>query len=295
LVGSATAAPYTFILNNLAAGAYSFSAVATDSDGGTSTSAAVSITVSSGVTQVMYYIHPDHLNTPRLIADSTGTTVWRWDQGEPFGNDVPNNNPSGAGAFDFPLRFPGQYIDRETNLAYNQQRDYDSAIGRYIEPDPLGVKMSTMLYDYAKQNPLGFTDPLGLCPCSGGTWDQSIGDWQVSVAFGAYISLGRVNFSCRSNPSLKCTAKQVCIGGGAIVGIGLGFNAVGTVYDSGDSGHLAGWSDPQVVYSIGLVSIQGGTTGGGNVSAGPGVGAGVAPYVRCYTKELKCNCPCDQK
>lgn len=32
---------------------------------------------------------------------------------------MPNNNPSGAGAFDFPLRFPGQYFDRETNLAYN--------------------------------------------------------------------------------------------------------------------------------------------------------------------------------
>ncbi len=61
-----------------------------------------------------------------MIANSTGTTVWRWDQGEPFGNDVPNNNPSGAGAFDFPLRFPGQYFDRETNLAYNYFRDYDA-------------------------------------------------------------------------------------------------------------------------------------------------------------------------
>jgi hypothetical protein len=25
-----------------------------------------------------------HLNTPRLVADATGTTVWRWDQAEPF-------------------------------------------------------------------------------------------------------------------------------------------------------------------------------------------------------------------
>ena len=56
--------------------------------------------------------------------------MWRWDQGEPFGNDVPNNNPSGLGAFDFNLRFPGQYFDRETNLAYNHFRDYDPAIGR---------------------------------------------------------------------------------------------------------------------------------------------------------------------
>src|SRR4029077_810746 len=63
----------------------------------------------------LYYVETDHLNTPRFIADDTGTTVWRWDQSEPFGNDVANNNPSGVGAFDFPLRFPGQYFDRETN------------------------------------------------------------------------------------------------------------------------------------------------------------------------------------
>jgi len=70
-----------------------------------------------------------------MIADSTGTTVWRWDQGEPFGNDVPNGNPSGAGAFDFPLRFPGQYFDRGTNVNYNMRRDYDPNTGRYVESD----------------------------------------------------------------------------------------------------------------------------------------------------------------
>jgi RHS repeat-associated protein len=63
--------------------------------------------------------------------------VWRWDQGEPFENDVPNADPDGDGiAFDFPLRFPGQYFDRETNLAYNVARDYDAGTGRYIEADP---------------------------------------------------------------------------------------------------------------------------------------------------------------
>ena len=34
-----------------------------------------------------------------MIADQTGTSVWRWDQGEPFGNDVPNNNPCPASRF----------------------------------------------------------------------------------------------------------------------------------------------------------------------------------------------------
>ena len=87
--------------------------------------------------------------------------MWRWDQGEPFGNDVPNNNPSGAGAFDFPLRFPGQYFDRETNLAYNWMRDYDSAIGRYVESDPVGLNAGLNTYLYVNGNPLSLIDSTG--------------------------------------------------------------------------------------------------------------------------------------
>jgi uncharacterized protein RhaS with RHS repeats len=59
--------------------------------------------------------------------------VWRWDQQEPFGVNVLDENPSGLGAYDFPLRYPGQYADKETNLSYNYFRDcYDSATGRAI-------------------------------------------------------------------------------------------------------------------------------------------------------------------
>jgi regulation of enolase protein 1 (concanavalin A-like superfamily) len=46
LVGSSTAAPFTVIWSNAAAGSYSLTARATDNDGATTTSAAVSITVS---------------------------------------------------------------------------------------------------------------------------------------------------------------------------------------------------------------------------------------------------------
>jgi RHS repeat-associated protein len=31
---------------------------------------------------------------------------------------------------------PGQYYDAETGLMYNMARDYDPAIGRYVESDP---------------------------------------------------------------------------------------------------------------------------------------------------------------
>jgi RHS repeat-associated protein len=106
--------------------------------------------------------YADHLNTPRLVADATGTTVWRWDQQEPYGNNVPDENPSGLGTFEFPMRFPGQYFDKETNLAYNWMRDYSPGDGRYIQSDPIGLRGGLNTYAYVESRPLLLIDPDGL-------------------------------------------------------------------------------------------------------------------------------------
>jgi len=156
------ASTYSVTLANVSAGTHTLIARATDNQGATTVSAPVTITVNSNVAQI-YYVHPDHLNTPRLIADSTGTTVWRWDQGEPFGNDVPNSEPNNTGnVFDLPLRMPGQYYDRETAIHYNTMRDYDPSIGRYVESDPIGLKGGVNTYGYVSQAPLMSSDPMGL-------------------------------------------------------------------------------------------------------------------------------------
>jgi RHS repeat-associated protein len=75
---------------------------------------------------------------------------------------VPNNNPSGLGAFEFNLRFPGQYFDRETNLAYNFFRDYDSTTGRYVQSDPIGLYGGLNTYLYVSGKPNQHADPTGL-------------------------------------------------------------------------------------------------------------------------------------
>jgi RHS repeat-associated protein len=202
-IGSVTTVPYTFSWTNVAQGPYALTAVATDNDGAMTTSDVVNIAVNSGVAQ-MYYIVPDHLNTPRLIADSTGTTVWRWDQREPFGNDVPNNNPLGQGAFDFPLRFPGQYFDRETNLAYNWMRDFDPVIGRYVESDPIGLVAGLNTYTYVNDNPLMEVDPSGLLSCKG-VWRRY--KWTRNGLPGSARTGGG---KMKSIPSLTCTCWWLC-------------------------------------------------------------------------------------
>jgi RHS repeat-associated protein len=120
-----------------------------------------SATLTAGSTPI-FFIHVDHLNTPRLIADSTGTTVWRWDNTEPFGGSVPDENPSGLGLFEFPLAFEGQYRDKETGLHQNAFRDYWSEGGRYIQSDPIGLRGGLNTYAYVSSNPLSLTDPFGL-------------------------------------------------------------------------------------------------------------------------------------
>jgi len=88
--------------------------------------------------------------------------VWRWENQEPFGNSPPDENPSGLGVFAFNLRFPGQYFDRETNTHYNYFRDYDPAIGRYVQSDPIGLLGGPNTYPYALNDPLVLFDALGL-------------------------------------------------------------------------------------------------------------------------------------
>lgn len=88
--------------------------------------------------------------------------MWRWDQQEPFGNNVPDENPSGLGAFDLPLRLPGQYFDKETGLHYNYFRDYDASIGRYGESDPAGLEPDLNTYAYVRSDPLRLFDEEGL-------------------------------------------------------------------------------------------------------------------------------------
>ncbi len=60
-----------------------------------------------------------------------------------------------------PFRKLGQYFDEETGLACNGWRYYDPAVGRFISPDPMGLKGG--VHDYSGGvNPISWDDPFGL-------------------------------------------------------------------------------------------------------------------------------------
>jgi RHS repeat-associated protein len=107
----------------------------------------------------LFFVSPDHLGAPHLIADAKGKKVWSWNH-DPFGT----TDPIGQGNFALDLRFPGQVHDDETGLSYNIMRDYRPDAGRYVQSDPVGLLAGVNTYVYVSANPLWASDPFGLIP-----------------------------------------------------------------------------------------------------------------------------------
>ena len=121
---------------------------------------AVADNVASG-NPVIYYVHVDHLMRPaRMTAQDTS---WVWDViYAPFGGvSYIWSNPA-----NIDLRFPGQWFQLESGLAYNWHRHYDATLGRYVQPDSLGLTAMLIdgpsVYGYVDGNPAAKSDRNGL-------------------------------------------------------------------------------------------------------------------------------------
>ena len=114
----------------------------------------------------LFFVHNDHLNTPKYLTDTTGKAVWQ-SQATPFGEVTENGDLDGDGKYvTLNMRFPGQYWDHETGTSYNYYRDYDPSLGRYVQSDPIGLRGGINTYVYVGSNPTGRFDYYGLaCTC----------------------------------------------------------------------------------------------------------------------------------
>jgi RHS repeat-associated protein len=92
----------------------------------------------------------------------------------PFGVEIPAGFAGRTTAWDttdnVSAKFTGQERDTETGLDFFQARYHGSAQGRFLSPDPLGNFVANAadpqtwnMYAYARNNPLVFVDPTGLC------------------------------------------------------------------------------------------------------------------------------------
>jgi RHS repeat-associated protein len=61
------------------------------------------------------------------------------------------------------LQFTGRENDG-TGLSFYRARYYDPRLQRFISEDPLGPAGGVNLFTYAENQPIAYTDPLGLKP-----------------------------------------------------------------------------------------------------------------------------------
>lgn len=116
------------------------------------------------------YTTADHLGSPRILTDENGATISRRDF-HPFGEEVATAeriSQLGYQADDVRQKFTGYERDNETDLDFAQARMFNSNFGRFSSPDPTLLSVSGQnpqtwnRYAYVMNNPLSFTDPLGL-------------------------------------------------------------------------------------------------------------------------------------
>src|SRR5215469_6788753 len=115
----------------------------------------------NGASVAVFYVETDQLNTPRaVIVPSNNAVRWTW-YVRPFGNLAPTIDPQNLGNFTYDLRFPGQIAGAWGSTFQNDHRDYDPAVGRYVESDPIGLRGGINTYAYAGDDPVMFYDPSG--------------------------------------------------------------------------------------------------------------------------------------
>ena len=103
-----------------------------------------------------YYVFANQLGAPLVVEDASGRPVWRCAYSA-YG--LAHVDPGSRIAYH--LRFPGHYLDTETGLHYNRFRYYSPELGRYLQPDPEGIRGGLNLYAYT-ENPLVQVDVRGL-------------------------------------------------------------------------------------------------------------------------------------
>ena len=106
----------------------------------------------------------DHLGMPTALLNGSGQVAWTaahsaW--GRVVGT-FREPSASSASGVESPFRLLGQYEDKETGLCYTRFRYFDTEVGRWCSPDPLGIRGGINLLAF-NGNPTTHVDSLGLC------------------------------------------------------------------------------------------------------------------------------------
>jgi RHS repeat-associated protein len=122
---------------------------------------------SADLEETLYYTADANFNVTALVDGSTGEPTERYIY-DAYGR-VTVLNPDWSAKeqnvsnFDNNILYTGAPLDGETGLILMRRRYYDPSLGVFTSKDPLGLAGGNAnLYGYASNNPVRFTDPMGL-------------------------------------------------------------------------------------------------------------------------------------
>ncbi|MBN1316879.1 MAG: hypothetical protein JXA42_15475, partial [Anaerolineales bacterium] len=130
-----------------------------------------------------YYPQRDIRGSIRALSDNSGNVIERHSY-DPFG--VPLNPIDSR-----QLAFSGRPYDPVSGLLDMRLRNYDPALGRFLQRDPIGEMGNSNLYIYLENSPTNGVDPFGLNP---GFWRRffTTGLWTGVKTVGAVVATGAV-------------------------------------------------------------------------------------------------------
>ena len=231
---------------------------------------------SNPASPTLYYVHADHLQRPELMTNAAGSVVWTAYY-EPFGTVS-----SITGSLTENQRFPGQWFEIEAGLAYNWHRHYDSTIGNYASPDPLGPFLSPSAnaplmvggggVDSGSGPTLtGVSTPPSTPAISQGTYPASalslLGIQQPTFGLAPQTPPANANVVSRDRPSLFAYARQNALVRTDTMGLASGnFSPIPKSKICGTLVPVCTLSDMQAVPKFGFTACNYQCFGGGTTS-----------------------------
>jgi RHS repeat-associated protein len=108
------------------------------------------------VAGVAHFFAGDHLSSISEVADATGAVLARY-AFDPWGRRTvtSGSDATSIGYATYRWQISG-------GISFTLHRGYDAELGRWLSEDPIGFQGGSNYFAYAENNPVRFTDPLGL-------------------------------------------------------------------------------------------------------------------------------------
>lgn len=180
------------------------------------------------------YFDFDYIGSTTGLTGATGSYLNQYAY-RPFGEEVSGEELFETEAITNSFEYVGQWgiMEEANGLDFMRARFYDSNFGKFISSDPIGINSGEInFYRYALNNPVSFSDPLGLWTVSvGGSYSGGVG-----VGVGIDIDLVWDQNTPWDNPRVQITLKL-----GGYAGASVGGGATFSYTNANSTQDLTGW------------------------------------------------------